>query len=121
MVDELEYRPEVNSFTVMSDRNSGMPNRVGRREPVRTCVGCRVRTGKAELVRIVIRSGEYRPDPFARMPGRGAYLHPDPKCLDRAARRSSLRRALRASDEVSADRLREQLLRTHIDSQGVVG
>jgi predicted RNA-binding protein YlxR (DUF448 family) len=41
------------------------------------------------------------PDPRARIAGRGAWLHPDPACLDLAVRRRALTRALRA--EVSPD------------------
>ena len=35
------------------------------------------------------------PDPRARLAGRGAWLHPDPACLDLAVRRRALVRALR--------------------------
>jgi uncharacterized protein len=35
------------------------------------------------------------PDPRGRLPGRGAYLHPDPRCLALAERRRVFARALR--------------------------
>jgi len=35
------------------------------------------------------------PDPRLRMPGRGAWLHPTPECLDRAVQRKAFGRALR--------------------------
>jgi uncharacterized protein len=35
-------------------------------------------------------------DPAALAPGRGAYLHRDPACLDLARRRRALERALKA-------------------------
>lgn len=71
------------------------------RTPVRTCVGCRVRGGRADLVRVVAVGGVLVPDPSARLAGRGAWLHPDPACLDLAVRRRAFARALRS--DVSPD------------------
>jgi uncharacterized protein len=34
-------------------------------------------------------------DPATKLPGRGAWLHPDPQCLDAAIRRRAFARALR--------------------------
>ena len=39
--------------------------------------------------------GVLTPDPRRRLPGRGAWLHLAPECLDRAERRSAFPRALR--------------------------
>jgi predicted RNA-binding protein YlxR (DUF448 family) len=66
-----------------------------RREPVRTCVGCRGRGGKAELIRLVRTPDGVRVDRNGRAPGRGAYLHAEPACRDAAFRRGALARALR--------------------------
>ncbi len=67
-----------------------------RREPVRTCVACRLEAGKRGLVRFVrTGDGAIVEDPGGRAPGRGAYLHDDPDCRALAARRRSLERALR--------------------------
>ncbi|MGB7979588.1 MAG: YlxR family protein [Candidatus Nanopelagicales bacterium] len=63
--------------------------------PVRTCVGCRTRADKSELLRVTARDGLCLPDPRSRQPGRGAYLHRRLECLDRAERRRALPRALR--------------------------
>ncbi|HSR26657.1 MAG TPA: YlxR family protein [Candidatus Eisenbacteria bacterium] len=72
-----------------------MPSR--RHEPVRTCVGCREEAGKRGLIRLVRGpDGAVRADPTGRSHGRGAYLHPDPACLEVARRRHALERALRA-------------------------
>ena len=69
----------------------------GARVPERTCVGCRAKLPKGDLLRIV-RSprGEVAVDPSGSAPGRGAYLHRDRDCLDAALRRRGLARALRA-------------------------
>jgi uncharacterized protein len=63
--------------------------------PQRTCVGCRTRVARAELLRLVVVDGSVTPDPAGRMPGRGAHLHPDPACLDLALRRRAFPRAFR--------------------------
>ena len=81
---------------------TGRPvSRPDARTPVRTCIGCRGRGGRSDLVRVVVVGGVLVPDPRARIAGRGAWLHPDPACLDLAVRRRALARALRA--EVSPD------------------
>ena len=68
----------------------------------RTCVGCRRRDDRSALLRVVAEwsdTGEnlarVAPDPRLRMPGRGAWLHPTPECLDRAVQRKAFGRALR--------------------------
>ncbi len=65
--------------------------------PERTCVGCRGRAPKADLLRVVrTPEGRVAADPSGKAPGRGAYLHRDPRCADLALRRGALARALRA-------------------------
>jgi len=64
--------------------------------PVRTCVGCRSREAKSDLLRLVAGAdGRPRFDPGDRSPGRGAYVHARPECVRRAVRRGALARALR--------------------------
>ncbi|RAV07274.1 YlxR family protein [Mycolicibacterium sp. GF69] len=81
--------------------------------PVRTCVGCRKRELAVELLRVVavgnVDGSGNRPsavtvDPARKLPGRGAWLHPNPQCLDAAIRRRAFGRALRitGSPDVSA-------------------
>jgi predicted RNA-binding protein YlxR (DUF448 family) len=64
--------------------------------PVRTCIGCRSREEKVRLIRIVLCDGGVAVDVRQREPGRGAYLHPRPECLEQALKRRSLGRALRS-------------------------
>lgn len=66
-----------------------------RPEPVRTCVGCRQRSAKSDLVRVVAAGTVLQPDPRGRLPGRGAYLHRSSDCLALAVRRGAFARALR--------------------------
>ena len=68
-----------------------------RREPVRTCVGCREEAGKRGLIRLVRgEDGVVRRDPTGRAHGRGAYLHDDAACLELARKRRALQRALKS-------------------------
>ncbi len=64
--------------------------------PVRTCIGCRRPAGKTELVRLVWQQGVVL-DHRQRLPGRGAYLHPQVDCLQQALRRRAVGRALRVT------------------------
>ncbi|MBX6391663.1 MAG: YlxR family protein [Frankia sp.] len=77
-----------------------------RAEPVRTCVGCRSRAARSDLLRIVVVGGELVPDVRRRMPGRGAHVHPDPACLDLAERRRAFPRALRVPGPLALERVR---------------
>jgi predicted RNA-binding protein YlxR (DUF448 family) len=68
--------------------------------PVRTCVGCRKRELAVELLRVVAVSdgnGGFTAsvDTAGNLPGRGAWLHPEPNCLQAAIRRRAFARALR--------------------------
>src|SRR6476659_4482105 len=86
--------------------------------PVRTCIGCRRRATKNELLRVVAGSDAdgrlvVRPDPNGRAPGRGAHLHPTTECLDQAVRRQAFTRALRLEVMVPSG-LSDALLREHL-------
>jgi uncharacterized protein len=84
---------------------------------VRTCIGCRQRSPATALLRVVVMPGAAGgavhipsddvggavalpvvPDPRRRLPGRGAWLHPDPDCVSLAQRRRAFARALRVPD-----------------------
>ena len=58
-------------------------------------MGCRGVEDKADLERFVAHDGALTPDPEGRRPGRGAYLHRDPRCWEQAVRRRAFARALR--------------------------
>jgi uncharacterized protein len=70
--------------------------------PVRTCVGCRERAARTDLLRVVVVEGRLVPDPRRRLPGRGASVHPDPHCVDLAVRRRAFPRALRLPGPLDA-------------------
>ena len=77
--------------------------------PVRTCVGCRDRGSKSELLRVVGRGSDVLPDPQARLPGRGAYLHPSRTCFEQAQRRKAFARALRLAGPADVGALEQYL------------
>jgi uncharacterized protein len=67
-----------------------------RAEPERSCVGCRGRAPKPTLLRIARDpAGGADLDVTATAPGRGAYVHRDPACVEAALRKGALARALR--------------------------
>ena len=90
-----------------------MTARAERRAPgmpvTRTCVGCKERAVKSSLLRLVAVGDVIQPDPQARLPGRGAYLHPDPACLELARRRKAFPRTLRTTGSLSLSVLAEYL------------
>ncbi|MDH6423868.1 YlxR family protein [Aurantimicrobium minutum] len=65
-------------------------------EPVRTCIGCRQRSDKSALLRVIEVDGRVEPDISGSAPGRGAWLHPTPECCNEAVKRRAFGRALRA-------------------------
>ncbi|MDQ2748766.1 MAG: YlxR family protein [Actinomycetota bacterium] len=105
----------------------------GQSEPsgsIRTCIGCRQRAPAAELLRVVVAPdaigkltrpeemcAEHAPggpaplpvvpDPRHRTPGRGAWLHRDPECVELAERRRAFARALRVPVAIDPSPVRE--------------
>ncbi|RLK62098.1 MULTISPECIES: YlxR family protein [Actinokineospora] len=79
--------------------------------PVRTCVGCRVRAVDAELLRVVLVDGAVVPDPRRRMPGRGAWVHPEPGCLAKAEKRRAFPRAFKVGGALDVAGLRSEIER----------
>lgn len=76
---------------------------------IRTCVGCRTRAVKSDLLRVVVVGDEIAADPLARSPGRGAYLHPSQECLEQARRRRAFPRALRVTGPLADEGLARYL------------
>ena len=64
---------------------------------MRTCVGCRERSDKSDLLRLVWQEARVVVDERQTKPGRGAYLHRTPECLQQAVRRRTVSRALRVA------------------------
>ena len=70
-----------------------MPKKI----PLRQCVGCREMKEKKALIRVVKSpEGEVSLDFKGKLPGRGAYVCPNPECLKRARKARALERAFSA-------------------------
>ena len=84
-----------------------MPKKI----PLRQCLGCREMKPKGELIRVV-RSpeGEISLDFRGKKPGRGAYVCPQPECLNKIKKSRALERAFSAQvDAAVYQALEEQL------------
>lgn len=70
----------------------------GRRQPQRTCLGCRQVKDQAELIRFVCSpDSQVLADLQGRLPGRGAYLCNNRGCIETAVQRKQFDRAFRRS------------------------
>jgi len=64
--------------------------------PVRTCLGCGIKSNKAELVRLVVSAGVLVADRMQVLPGRGVYCCRNHQCYQRLVKqRKKLAWALR--------------------------
>ncbi|GAA2827392.1 hypothetical protein GCM10010471_06110 [Leucobacter komagatae] len=86
----------------------------GKMDPIRTCVACRTRAARAELLRVVVRDGHLIVDERAVLPGRGAWVHETAECMNLAVQRGTFTRALRASGKLDGQSL-ENRLKTLMD------
>ena len=63
--------------------------------PQRQCMGCRERKDKRAMLRVVRGTdGSVSLDFSGKLNGRGAYVCPDPECLNNALRSRALERCL---------------------------
>ena len=79
--------------------------------PQRQCMGCRERKAKRDMIRVVRGTdGNVSLDFGGKMNGRGAYICPDPECLQKAIRSKALDRSLEVTiPEEVYDRLRKEM------------
>lgn len=67
----------------------------GRHVPIRTCIACRSARPKEALIRIArTPEGGLVVDEGARMPGRGAYVCRDARCVEKVVSSARARSAL---------------------------
>ncbi|WP_184756755.1 YlxR family protein [Streptosporangium album] len=90
----------------------------GQVVPLRTCVGCRVRTVSSELLRLVVVEDVIVPDLRRRLQGRGASLHPSLSCLELAERRRAFPRAFRVVGPLDLSQVRGHLEEVHAERIG---
>ncbi|ACX52757.1 protein of unknown function DUF448 [Ammonifex degensii KC4] len=66
-----------------------------KKVPLRQCVACEAMRPKGELLRLVrTPEGEVLLDTTGKKAGRGAYLCPDPSCLELALKKKRLEKSL---------------------------
>jgi predicted RNA-binding protein YlxR (DUF448 family) len=67
------------------------------------------------VVAVLAGNGEYAVivDPAGNLPGRGAWLHPDPQCVREAIRRRAFARALRIAGSPDASAVVEHVRSIH--------
>ena len=84
------------------------PAQPARHIPIRTCVVCRQKAGKRQLVRVVRSAQGVQIDPTGKMNGRGAYLCDQEQCWERAVNTDILSKALKTTlTNEDRDRLRQ--------------
>jgi predicted RNA-binding protein YlxR (DUF448 family) len=66
-----------------------------RHVPERTCVSCRRKAGKRELVRLVCSGGAVEADLRGKMPGRGIYLCLSSECWENGLKNNRIEYGLR--------------------------
>ena len=84
---------------------------MGRKIPLRQCVGCREMKTKREMIRVIkTPEDEICLDRSGKKNGRGAYLCFNPDCLRKAIRSKALERSLKITipDEIY-ERLEEEM------------
>jgi predicted RNA-binding protein YlxR (DUF448 family) len=81
--------------------------------PQRTCIGCKCKKPKKEMIRIVrTPDGIIIIDETGKKSGRGAYLCGDVKCLDIAFKENSLNKSLKQDIPLQTlDELRKDFLK----------
>ena len=92
----------------MPDKQDGFPN---KKIPLRTCIGCRSKKPKKEMIRIVhTPEGTLEMDVTGKKNGRGAYICKDSKCFETLKKSKGLDRSFKSQVSVDVyDRLIEEL------------
>ena len=84
---------------------------MGKKIPMRQCVGCRQMKEKKELIRVIkSKEGEIALDVTGKMNGRGAYVCRSVECLKKARKNRGLERSLKGNiPEEIYDKLEEEM------------
>lgn len=64
----------------------------------RTCIGCRQKKQKNELIRIINYNGEAKLDLEQKLEGRGAYICKSKKCFETIRKGNKLKNALKTNN-----------------------
>ena len=80
-----------------------------KRKPMRTCIACREKKLKSDLIRLVPCKDRVVVDREKKLPGRGAYICDDMSCAERMLKTGALDRAYRRhfSEDVYRELIQE--------------
>ena len=84
-----------------------------KKQPQRMCVSCRTRRDKRDLVRVTLaEDGTLTVDPTGKLPGRGAYLCKDEKCIKTELKAHRLSKGLKTgSSEEDLNKIAQEILK----------
>ncbi|QWR78041.1 YlxR family protein [Candidatus Magnetomonas plexicatena] len=83
--------------------------------PQRTCVSCRAKKGRAELLRLVVENGRLVYDRGKVLSGRGYHVCREKQCIDVLMRGKRLKKIFKVDVEVgSLEHLKELLISEEI-------
>lgn len=77
-------------------------------QPARSCIACRKRDERSNLLHLVVEADRVIPDPKQKMQGRGAWLHL--QCFEVARQRGSFGRAFPGKSDLSLEVLKQYLV-----------
>ena len=70
--------------------------------PIRTCISCRSKRAKIDLIRLVIdEQGRIVKDISGKMPGRGAYVCKTRSCIEQLSRNGGINRRFRTDKVIT--------------------
>jgi predicted RNA-binding protein YlxR (DUF448 family) len=70
-------------------------------QPLRSCISCRKKGSKEDLLRTVLVNGELVLDESHTMPGRGGWVHFN--CIDKAIERNAFKYAFRIQEKIATE------------------
>mgnify|MGYP002795754199 CR=1 FL=1 len=75
---------------------------ITKKQPTRTCIACKNKNDKKNLIRIVKNNDEIKLDFTGKLNGRGAYICYSLECLEKAIKTKKLEKALeiKLSEEI---------------------
>ncbi|MDE6434516.1 MAG: YlxR family protein [Lachnospiraceae bacterium] len=85
---------------------------MAKKMPLRKCVGCGEMIAKKNMLRILkTTEGDIKLDPTGKENGRGAYLHFDKECFEKAVKLKGLERSFKMSiDPVIYEKLKKEMI-----------
>ncbi|MCM1179594.1 MAG: YlxR family protein [Clostridium sp.] len=85
---------------------------MAKKVPLRKCVGCGEMIAKKSMIRVIkTKEGNIKLDPTGKENGRGAYLHFDKECLEKAMKSKGLERSFKMSiDPVIYENLKKEMI-----------